>query len=298
MPDDFDLGIASDQLLVGDAISKGAKALPDSNSPRLDARVLLKFALQTDDAGLIGRSRERLSEQEIERFAHLIRRRQKGEPVAYITGVKEFWSLEFAVDQSVLIPREDSECLIETVIARRQQTENLRIADLGTGSGCLICALISEFPQAQGVAVDLSPGAVKTARTNAAKNALADRIEILEGSWTEPLRGQFDVIIANPPYISDEEAKELSADVIDYEPSSALLGGDDGLDPYRVILREINDKLTSDGLLVFECGYRQTDALAQLVRDFNGNNPVFTINDLSGRPRGVGLDRRKGQKKD
>ncbi|MEX6633335.1 peptide chain release factor N(5)-glutamine methyltransferase [Hyphococcus lacteus] len=292
-------GIRADgKLLIGDAVLLAAKMLSTSETPLLDARVLLKFVLATDDAGVIGFGRDFLSASQAHQFNELLLRRRNGEPVAYLTGQKEFWSLEFTVSKDVLIPRDDSECLIGAVLERRSKNDQMRIADLGTGSGCLICALLTEFPNAKGAAVDISGPAISIARQNAEKLRLANRMSFYEGEWTAPLEEQFDIVIANPPYVTEAERPELATDVIDFEPHDALFGGEDGLDPYRLILSEMGQILKPDGLLIFECGTNQTDELAQLVRQFDGRYMPFTIFDLAGRPRGVGLDRRKDQKKD
>lgn len=287
-----------EKLLIGDAVLLAAKTLPKSETPLLDARVLLKFVLQTDDAGLIGLGRDLLSGSKARQFNELLLRRRNGEPVAYLTGTKEFWSLEFTVSKDVLIPRDDSECLIEAVLERRSKNDQMRIADLGTGSGCLICALLTEYPNAQGAAVDISHSAISIAHQNAETIGLANRVSFYQGEWTTPLEGQFDIVVANPPYISEAERPDLAIDVIEFEPHDALFGGQDGLDPYRVILSEMGKILKPDGLLIFECGANHTDELAQLVRQFDERYIPFTIFDLAGRPRGVGLDRRKDQKKD
>ena len=191
--------LGDEAVTVGEALRLGATSLPESETPQLDARILLKHVLDTNDAGLIARARDALSAQDRILYEELLTRRAQSEPVAYIIGVKEFWSLEFNVTPDVLIPRDDSGALIEAVLARRGRDERLRIADLGTGSGCLLCALISEYPRSVGVGVDRSAAALDVARENAGRLGFADRSKFIQGDWLAPLDGVFDIVIANPP---------------------------------------------------------------------------------------------------
>ncbi len=283
-------------VTIGKALTSGAKMLTQSGTPLLDARILLKHALQTDDAGLIVRGREMLSEAERAKYEALLARRANSEPVAYITGAKEFWSLEFKVTPDVLIPRDDSGALIEAALSRRSPDEHLRIADLGTGSGCLLCALLSEFPEAHGAGVDQSLEALALARMNAGVLGFSSRASFVEGDWLTPLAGAFDLIIANPPYIPEGDRDGLARDVADFEPASALFAGADGLGAYRDIIAQLPSRLSNDGLVIMECGAEQSDSLAAMLAEIAGESAVFTFCDLAGRPRGAGFDRRKGPK--
>ena len=287
---------------VGEALRHGAKSLTHSETPQLDARILLKFVLDTDNAGLIARANEKLDDVQGARFEALLARRIGGEPVAYITGVKEFWSLPFRVTPDVLIPRDDSGALIEAALARRGRDEVLRIADLGTGSGCLLCALLSEFPNAEGIGVDRSQAALSVARTNAESLGLAGQARFAAGDWLAPLSGEIDLIVANPPYIPDGDRAGLSRDVADFEPSGALFAGPDGFAAYREILKTLPARLSNDALVIMECGSGQAEMLAAMLGAIAGDSEIFTLSDLAGRPRGAGVDRRRtlnaGQKKD
>lgn len=285
-------------VTIGEALRQGATRLTDSETPQLDARILLKHALGVDDGGLIARASEVMSETETARFTSLIDRRARSEPVAYITGEKEFWSLPFKVTPDVLIPRDDSGALIEAAIKRRRCDEPLRIADLGTGSGCLLSALLSEFPNAQGVGVDRSEAALGVARTNAAALGVGERAAFVGGDWLAPLTGAFDLIVANPPYIAETEAPDLSRDVAAYEPHGALFAGADGFDAYGAIIRQLPPFVAEGGLVLMECGSTQTETLAAMLRDLASENAIFTLYDLAGRPRGAGFDLRKGEKGD
>ena len=279
---------------IGGALRHAAKLLPHSETPQIDARILLKHVLQTDDGGLITRANDALDADAAAHFASLIERRAQDEPVAYLTGVKEFWSLSFQVTPDVLIPRDDSGALMEEALNRRGREDRLRIVDLGTGSGCLICALLSEFPNSEGVAVDRSAPALAIAHANAAALGLSDRVRFVAGDWLAPLSGVFDLVIANPPYIREGDRSGLARDVTAYEPSSALFAGADGLDAYRAILAGLPGRLSEDALLLMECGFDQTEALRALLAQSAPEDSLFTMKDLAERPRGAGFDLRKG----
>ena len=288
----------SDALTVGEALRSAAALLTTSQTPLLDARVLLKFATGLDDAGLIANSGDPLSPDQASAFFALIERRAAGEPIAYITGVKEFWSLEFHVSPDVLIPRDDSECLIEAVMKRRPADAELSILDLGAGSGCLLCALLNEFPNANGVGVDLSPQAAIIARDNCERLGLSDRAEIMVGDWSSALDGVFDVIIANPPYIPEGDRAGLPVDVVAYEPGSALFAGEEGFDAYRAILADGHRILAPGGLIVFETGDGQAARLAEMVTKTFPEAETSVICDLQARPRGVLAEQKSFAEKD
>ncbi len=287
----------SGALTFGKALREAAAQLKDAPSPMLDARILLKLASGLDDAGLIAKSDDPLSADQAKIFAGLIKRRAAGEPIAYITGVKEFWSLEFHVSPDVLIPRDDSECLIEAVIARRDKHQALSILDLGTGSGCLLCALLQQFPNSLGTGVDHSANAIVMARANSRKLGVASRTRFLVGDWGRALEGGFDIIIANPPYIPDGDRAGLPVDV-GYEPVSALFAGKNGLDAYRAILADAPRILGPGGLIVFEAGDGQGEKLVEMVTKTFPEAEISTLNDLKGQPRGVLAERKSFAEKD
>lgn len=283
---------------IGEALRSGAGFLTNSETPQLDARILLKHVLGADDGALIAHADRLLGEEERQRYLKLLERRVAAEPIAYITGEKEFWSLPFKVTRDVLIPRDDSGALIEAAIGRRGREEGLRIADLGTGSGCLLCALLAEFPKARGIGVDRSQAALRVARQNAAALGFAARADFLAGDWFAPVSGAFDIIIANPPYIPEDDEPSLARDVAAYEPHGALFAGADGLDAYRDILAGLRGHMVEDGLVLMECGSTQADSLKLMLAALAPENTIFTLKDLAGRPRGAGIDLRKGEKGD
>lgn len=279
-------------------IIAGADLLSGSSSARLDARVLTKLILDCDDAALIARSADPADDNAKKTFTDLIMRRAAGEPVAYITGQKEFWGMPFRVTRDVLIPRADSECLIDAVCAGVDQAAALRILDLGTGSGCLLCALLRELPRASGLGVDISPGAVAVARENAEALGLADRAEFFVSDWFENVTGAFDVIIVNAPYIPAGDKPGLIVDVSEFEPSGALFAGDDGLDAYRRIFGQIGNFLTPTGLAAAEYGNPEQGIAVRAIAASNIRDAEFSvIRDMAARERGITLQRR-GAKRD
>ncbi len=272
---------------IDEVLRAGAALLNDSQTPLIDARVLLMHATGKDAAGLIAAGRDALTVDEASRFADFIERRTRGEPVAYITGVKEFWSMDFRVTSDVLIPRDDSECLIEALLARLPADEPHSVLDLGTGSGCILGALLRELPASAGVGVDRSEAAARVARANLEALGLGDRARIVVGDWGRGLDQRFGIIIANPPYIAESQRPDLPVDVRGFEPGSALFAGADGFDAYRAILADAPRLLTPGGLLVFEAGDGQAGRLAQMVTDCFKGADIEIIVDLKGRERGV-----------
>ena len=218
----------------------------------------------------------------------LLDRRAAHEPLALITGRREFWSLDLAVSPATLIPRADSETLIEAALAARpERTRVRRILDLGTGTGCLLLAALSEFPAAFGIGTDRSAAATALARHNAARLGMADRAAFLCTDWAAALSGRFDLILSNPPYIPTAALPELMPEVARYEPASALDGGPDGLGAYRRMLPELPRLLAADGVAVLELGQGQDAPVAALARA--AGFAAATRADLAGIPRALCL---------
>ncbi|OYQ35879.1 protein-(glutamine-N5) methyltransferase, release factor-specific [Niveispirillum lacus] len=218
-------------------------------------------------------------------FQALVDRRATREPVQRILGDWEFWGLTLALGPETLIPRADTETLVEAVLKRRAERHRpWRILDLGTGTGAIVLALLSEYPQAFGVGVDLSPDAAAVALHNARSLGLADRASFLAGSWADALAGPFDIIVSNPPYIPDADIAALAPEVARFEPWRALAGGVDGLDPYRHLAQALPLLLSQGGLVGFEHGADQGPAVATLLRAA-GFRDVVTLCDLGGRDR-------------
>lgn len=217
-----------------------------------------------------------------ERFFALIERREKLEPVAYITGLREFWSLEFDVGPGVLIPRPETETLVEEAIKTfADQKATLEVLDLGTGTACLPIAFLKEYPKARAVAVDASPAALAWAKRNVEKHGLQQRCALREGQWTDGLTGAFDVIFSNPPYIDTPTVGTLEADVRAFEPHTALDGGTDGLDAYRALAPRIASHLKQTGRTFVELGAGQADSVRGIFVAA-GLETIRVVPDLSG----------------
>lgn len=271
-------------------LREAVNRLANSGTPHLDARVLAKHALGLDDAGLILAGDRRISEGERAAIDALIERRARGEPVSQIVGEKEFFGLTFEMAPGVLTPRADSETLIEAVLSRRDRIAPLRILDLGTGTGCLLCALLAAFPKASGVGVDINERAVELARRNAARIGLGARAVFLEGDWEAAPPGAFDVIISNPPYIPEADRAGLAPDVVDFEDPRALFAGPDGLDGYRAVLAAAALRISPSGLIILELGAGQDGAVRGLARAFIPGARIETDADLAGRPRALVIE--------
>ncbi|MBB5519147.1 peptide chain release factor N(5)-glutamine methyltransferase [Amphiplicatus metriothermophilus] len=267
-----------------------AARLGGSDTPQLDARVIVKHAFGLDDAGLILEAGRELTAEEVARLDALVARRAAGEPVAYIVGEKEFWGLSFRVASGVLVPRPDSETLIEAAARRRPPEAALRILDLGTGTGCLVCALLRAFPNATGIALDRSETAARLARANARRLGLAARLTAVCGDWGAPIAGRFDLVVSNPPYIPEGDREKLAAGVRDHEDPAALFAGPDGLDAYRRILGAAPDLLADGGLMILELGERQDGPVAALARGALPQGRIAIEADLAGRPRALVID--------
>ena len=242
-----------------------AAAIPGA---ALDARVLVCGTLGRDAVDLIAHGDALLDEAQCDAVGLNVARRLKREPVARILGEREFWSLRFRVTEATLDPRPDSETVISSALeaAAYLRERALRIADLGTGSGCLIVALLSELRDARGVGIDRSPEALQVARENARDHGVAGRLDLICGDWLSGNAGRFDMIVSNPPYIPTEDIAALEVEVSDHDPLAALDGGPDGLSAYREIIGQGYDRLESGGWLVLEIGDGQAEEVSELLR--------------------------------
>ncbi|HEY9060025.1 MAG TPA: peptide chain release factor N(5)-glutamine methyltransferase [Pseudobacteroides sp.] len=286
----FDIGITS--------LKKAA-----NKAPVFEAGVMLCNLLKMDRAFLYSRGDQIISPDVSAKYLECIKRRSEGYPLQYITGHQEFMSLDFKVTEDVLIPRQDTEILVETVIEHAEKTpdKNLRILDIGTGSGCIAISLAYYIKNCLVTALDISPDALETARYNAQANGVKDKIAFVEidilSNDTNVLKGFcpsepqietshcFDIIVSNPPYIPSIEISLLQKEVRDYEPKNALDGGEDGLDFYREIIKKSSSLLPKGGLLAFETGYNQALAVKALMGEMSSNVTIY--NDLSGIARVV-----------
>ncbi|MCB8875499.1 peptide chain release factor N(5)-glutamine methyltransferase [Acidisoma silvae] len=252
--------------------------------PNREARILLMHAIGADQTGLLRRRGGKLTEAEAGTFQAMVTRRAAREPAAVIIGHREFWSLDFLVTADTLIPRPDSETVIEAALDYRRDRPPSRILDLGTGTGCLLLSALSEFQDAWGLGVDLSPPAALVAEANARRLGLADRAAIMVGRWTDALAGRFDLILSNPPYIPAGDIPGLMPEVERFEPHLALDGGPDGLDPYRRLFGDLPRILLPGGLALFEFGIGQAEALVALAETLS-LKVIDVRRDLAGQPR-------------
>jgi release factor glutamine methyltransferase len=244
---------------------RGELAAAKIEEPDLEARMLLAFAAGIDQTRIIGYPEDEMDADIVQRVEALIARRQQGEPIAYIIGSREFWSLDFKVTPDTLIPRPDSETLIEAVLeAVPNKTAELKLLDLGTGSGCLLLALLSELPNASGTGIDINPKACAIAAENAENLNLTARATFIQSDWMVGIEGKFDIIVSNPPYIVESDIPTLEADVSLFEPHLALSGGPDGLDAYRLIADQAAAHLSPQGLLAVEIGMGQVTDIKEL----------------------------------
>jgi len=256
---------------------------------RLDAEVLLAHVLSVDRFRLCLDSARPLADRLLERFAGLVDRRSKREPLQKILGRQEFFSREFSVDASVLVPRPETEILVEEAVRLAASIESPRIVDVGAGSGAVAITLALELPQARVVATELSPAAIAVGRANAARLAVADRVEFRRGDLLAPYAGQrFDLVVSNPPYVPSADIESLEPEVRDHEPRLALDGGIDGHDLHRRLASAVTEALEPQGAAVVEIGYGQQPTVAEIFgragfvvcavrRDLAGIERVLTL---------------------
>jgi len=254
-----------------------------SPSPRLDAEVLLMHVTGLARTALITRAEEPLLPEHEERLHELLSRRAHGEPVAYLIGKREFWSLELVVTPDVLIPRPETELLVEQALARIPENSEWTIADLGTGSGAIALAIATERPHCRLIATDISSAALAVARANAARLGIAN-VQFRHGEWLKPLAGmRLDVIVSNPPYVRANDPHLTQGDVR-FEPESALVAGPDGLDAIRCIATDAVSSLHPSGWLLLEHGYDQAKAVRALLETHDYDR-VASCRDTAGHER-------------
>ncbi len=268
---------------IAATLQAAARTLARLPNPQMEAEALLGHLLKRERAYFRTWPERELNETQRMQFAELVARRRQGEPLAYITGQREFWSLTLKVTPATLIPRPETELLVEEALARTPANSQWRIADLGTGSGAIALALASERRRCQLYASDISNAALQVAQQNAQQLKL-DNIHFSQGSWCEALPPQpFEIIVANPPYV-DGNDPHLLADSLPFEPRSALTPGADGLAAIRTISRQARDRLRPPGWLLLEHGYNQAAAVEQILAE-DGYSHIETRQDLTGNDR-------------
>jgi release factor glutamine methyltransferase len=263
---------------------------PHPEKARRDAEALLLLALRTDVPGatrawLIAHDDEFVAPDLVAAMDGLVKCRFAGEPMQYITGEAEFYGLPFRVNRDVLIPRPETEHLVEKTIALAREFAWPRIVDVGTGSGAIAIALAHELPDAQIVAAEISAAALGVARENAERNGFADRVRLVEGDLLAPVAGErFDIVVSNPPYVAERDRDSLSVEVSEYEPAQALFAGEDGLEIYRRLIPAAFGALVASGFVALEIGYGQSDAVGALLAESGFTEIEFTP-DLQEIPR-------------
>jgi len=273
--------ILTTAMTLRDALLEGSATIT-----RRDAETLLAHILRRERAWLLAHADDDLPPADLDTFRSLTARRAAQEPLQHLTGAQEFFGLTFGVTPDVLIPRPETEHLVEAVLdfAHTLRNPHLRIADVGAGSGAIAIALASRLEHADTIAIDISSAALAVARDNAARHNLGARIRFLEGDLLTPVAsdGLFDVIASNPPYVALDDAPTLAPEVRDHEPALALYAGVSGLDIYRRLIPQAFDLLRPGGLLALEIGYNQRDALAELLAAWNS---VRFVDDYASIPR-------------
>lgn len=293
---------------IGEALRslKDMLTLQKFENPSLEARLLVSMATGARMEDFITNEQDNLTPAQLEKINDVTQRRLSGEPIARIAGVKEFWGLEFELSPATLIPRPDTETLVEAVLRYtkndvipakagisknksqdpRLREDDIKILDLGTGTGCIPIALLTELPKAHATAVDISAEALQTAKRNAERHGVRDRFATVQSNWFEKIDSQFDIIISNPPYIESSAIESLQIEVRNHDPILALDGGESGFEAYKIILRDAKKYLTAHGRIFLEVGQGQVNGIAGIVESV-GATLVSTHADLAGIERVV-----------
>lgn len=278
-------------MTVRDILNETVQAFEIAGIPsaRLDAEVLLSFTLGLDRLEFLKNPEMFITEEQLSSYRKLVSRRLQWEPIAYITGYKNFWSFTLKVSRDVLIPRPDTEVLVEEAIeiAKECKSNHIKILDIGTGSGAIAIALASELPNVKITATDIAETALNLAQSNANRLGFKDRINFRRGDLFESVDGAFNIIVCNPPYISAENYQELPSGVKDYEPSSALLAGIKGTEFYERLIYQAKDHLEKNGWLLMEIGAKQEKDIYKIIEDSGFYESVETRKDYAGLPRVV-----------
>lgn len=290
-------------MTVLEILNWAARYLKDHHieNPRLNAELLMAYSLQENRESLYMRLKEPLGEEQRDTFERLVQRRISGEPIQYILGKQQFWSIDFKVDPRCLIPRPETELLVEetvSILSRYPSSEIPRVLEIGTGSGAIAIALAKEVKEVDIIATDISRDALSLAKENATSLGLLSKIRFLQANLFEPfsnLRGRepFFIILSNPPYIARPEIKKLSREVKDFEPLIALDGGEDGLDYYRRIISQAPHYLKRGGWLLLEVGNNQADSVSEMIEADRRFQKPQCVKDLSGIQRVVKAQRKE-----
>ena len=269
-----------------EALLQGSKILKFNNirSFNLDSEILLSSSLQLDRSQLILNLNKKIKNKEKELFFNYIDRRKKSEPIAYITGYKEFWKNKFKVDKNVLIPRPDTEVIVEQVLDGLKINSSKKILDIGTGSGCILLSILREREKCIGVGVDISKNAIKLAKYNAKIQHIKNRVKFFNSDIDNFYQGKYDFILSNPPYIKLNEISDLDKDVRNHEPKLALNGGIDGYSKIKLVIKKSSELIKKRGKLFLEVGFNQTLKTLEILNK-NGFHNNKVVKDLAKKNR-------------
>ena len=279
-------------MKILEAIKSGSKMLKEKNIPTyiLDSEILLSKCLNTSREKILINLEQKINEKALADFNEYLIRRSRKEPIAYLLGEKEFWSKKFFVNKDTLIPRPETELLVEK-LAVIFKNKRVNILDIGTGSGCIIISLLSELKNSTGIAVDISRKATMVARENARKFKLSDRVRFLNKSFEDLYGKKFDLIVSNPPYIKRNDIKNLSDDIKKFEPRMALDGGNDGLDLIKKVIYKSKQILKIKGMLALEIGNEQIKKVSKILID-NKFRIKYVIKDYRNNVRSIFAERK------
>ena len=252
-----------------------------NNSYQLDSELLMSKIFEKDRKFIILNSNKKLSEEKLEQFNCLINKRSKGEPIAYLLKKKDFWKYEFYVDKGILIPRPDSEVVVDQILKLTNNKDNLRILDIGVGSGCLLLSVLKERKNFHGVGIDISKKCIDISNINASKLEISNRVKFFKSDVDNFKFGKYDLIVSNPPYIKMLDFNNLKKDVINFEPKLALYGGLDGTSEIRKVIKKSSELIKKNGKFILEIAYDQKNKVIKLLRDkeFYINNVLKDLAD-------------------
>jgi len=252
-----------------------------NNSYQLDSELLMSKIFEKDRKFIILNSNKKLSEEKLEKFNCLINKRSKGEPIAYLLNKKDFWKYEFYIDKGILIPRPDSEVVVDQILKLTNNKDNLRILDIGVGSGCLLISVLKERKNFHGVGIDISKKCIDISNINASKLEISNRVKFFKSDVDNFKFGKYDLIVSNPPYIKMLDFNNLKKDVINFEPKLALYGGLDGTSEIRKVIKKSSELIKKNGKFILEIAYDQKNKVIKLLRDkgFYINNVLKDLAD-------------------
>ena len=254
---------------IENILNKGINILQNSeiSNPQLDCQILLSKSIKKDQKFIILNPKESLNLEQLNKFKNLIKRRKRGEPIAYLINKKEFWKDEFYVNKDVLIPRPDTEIIIEQVLKISSKKSQLQVLDIGTGSGCILLSILKERPNFYGTGIDISKKSINVSRFNANKLHLTNRTKFIHSSVDNFKIGKYDVVVSNPPYIELLNLKYLEKEVVNFEPKLALSGGLDGFSKIRNVINKARNLIKKNGKLVLEFGFNQKYRVKEILKE-------------------------------